>query len=125
MSNTILNTIEIPRSNTMTRLPGAWTLKQFYTPEMVGHTRAYGSGGLPWPDLAVVSARGAKYSKTSESPLLLMNLTMVQHLTHTARTITTPVWPTWQATSHHSKESSLGEMKDSDKHWSWPVWGRS
>src|SRR5882724_10972229 len=29
--------------------------------------------------------------------------------------ITTLVWPTWQASSHHSRESSLGVMKASDK----------
>jgi len=43
---------------------------------MVGSTRAYGSGGLPWPDLAVVSARGAQYSKISKSHLPLMDLTL-------------------------------------------------
>jgi len=31
-------------------------LSKFYKPEMRGGTRAYGSGGLPWPDFAVVSA---------------------------------------------------------------------
>ena len=52
-------------------------LKQvLYTRKWQGTQRAHGSGGLPWLDLAVVSARGAKYSKTSESQLL-MNLAMV------------------------------------------------
>jgi len=62
MSNTILNHIrnsQVKHHDQVSKELG--TLSKFYTPENGGaHQRAYGSGGLPWPYLAVVSARGAK-----------------------------------------------------------------